>query len=236
MPRSKGKSTPIKPEQDFSEYVQEKDVSTSVEETLNECYSVSKSILSDSQWEHLIQDFVQKLTGHNLLHSNLIEEFLYYLKEEANLESYPPFLVELAHFEWIDFDLKTAEIHFEYDKSGDCLNDIPIISPLAELLIYNYPVHKIEKEISQMKLDETPTYIIAWRDTLGIVRFMTTNDMTARLFEILKENAELTGRQALETIADEIQINDTQELIEHGLNMLNTLHEHQIIIGTSKKN
>ena len=84
------------------------------------------------------------------------QEFLQYLEQERG--EHPedhPFLLELAHYEWLEIALSidTREIDLSnIDQKGDLLEGIPVLNPISMALAYTWPVH----EISPSNLLDTP--------------------------------------------------------------------------------
>ena len=62
----------------------------------------------------------------------------------------PPWLAELAHYEWVELALQIAERRRlpPHDPDGDLLDGVPVLSPLAWPLAYRWPVHRIGPDSS----------------------------------------------------------------------------------------
>ena len=61
---------------------------------------------------------------------------------------------------------------------------------------------------------------------------MQLNATSARLFELLNSDDELTGRTALEQIAAELQHSDPDAVVAMGANILSEWQGRGIILGT----
>ena len=81
---------------------------------------------------------------------------------------------------------------------------MPVISPLAWPLAYDYPVHRIGPDFLPKRPDAQPTHLIVWRNRRDEVRFMEANAVTARLMELMKPRR-ATGRRLLSRIARELK-------------------------------
>jgi len=204
-------------------------------------FPILKSIYLDrddgeDQWTQLVRDFMVSHRCHSPYFLEISEEFLSYLQEERNPQSSDPgFMIELAHYEWVELALDISDEDFNTipaDPNGNLLNDQPVVSPLAWSLAYQYPVHKIGAAYQPSEPPEQPTYLVVHRTRDQQIKFMETNAVTARLLDLLSGDEDFTGEQALAVIAQEMQHPEPQQLIRHGEALLNQLLSAHIILGT----
>lgn len=207
-----------------------------IESFMADSFPVLRSIMGDDQWHALIRDYFASHKAKTPLFPEMPREFLQYLESEREpIASDPRFLLELAHYEWVELALSLAEQHIDQntiDRDGDLLEQQPILSQLAWPLEYQYPVHEIGPEHQPDKPGDTPTYIVVYRDRDDEIRFLTINPVTARLLQLLSEQNKLTGRQLLEQIATEINHPDPETVVQGGLSILKDLQSRQIVLGT----
>jgi len=85
----------------------------------------------------------------------------------------------------------------------DPLAGVPRLSPLAWVLAYQYPVHRIGPSY-RPESAEQPTYLAVYRDRDDKVRFMELNAATARLLERVRDNEDACGADLLEALAAEL--------------------------------
>ncbi|MEX0900408.1 MAG: putative DNA-binding domain-containing protein [Gammaproteobacteria bacterium] len=134
----------------------------------------------------------------------------------------PPWLTELAHYEWIELELQLdpAEIDVDgVDADGDLRMGVPVLSPLARVLAYDWPVHRIGPDYRPETPE--PTTLLVYRDRSDGVRFMETNAMTHALLALLRDNETATG----ETLLRGLAVRDA------ALSLLESLRERDIIAG-----
>ena len=164
-------------------------------------------------------------------------EFLGYLdKERGENPDDPPFLRELAQYEWVDLELAVSlqELTPELaDPNGDLLADTPVVSPLAWTLSYEFPVHRIAPEFQPQAPGTQPTLLIVYRNRLDDVKFMEINAITARLMQLLGEEP-ASGRALLERIAQELRHPDPKAVVGEGASILQLLRERDIVLGTRR--
>jgi Uncharacterized protein conserved in bacteria len=131
-----------------------------IENFLSSNFPVIRKLLDDQQWQALAQDFFANHTCESPYFSEIPEEFIGFLQQErSHLDDFP-FLVELAHYEWVEMALSIA-------KEELVINPLPItdlstkslqVSPLAWPLAYQYPVHKIAPNFLPLTPPESATF------------------------------------------------------------------------------
>jgi hypothetical protein len=206
-----------------------------VEGFLNNSFPVLREIMDDDSWHALARDFFAHHHCHSPLFLEIPREFLTYLDEErGEREGDLPFMRELAHYEWVELALSVAENEDEttVDSGGDLLDGIPVLSSLAWPLSYRYPVHTISPECQPEEPGEQPTYLLVYRDPEDQVGFIELNPVSARLFSLLQQRTDQTGRTLLLQIAGELQHPDPNVVIKGGQTILDEWRQHGIVRGT----
>ena len=204
-----------------------------VEGFLAKGFPVLRAITSDARWNELVGDFFSRHRSASPLFREIPEEFLHYLVEERSEHpDDPPFLAELAHYEWVEMALALSDEEIDgsaIDRDGDLLDGVPVLSPLAWALGYRYPVHRVSPDF----LPETQeaTFLLVYRDRRDDVGFLELNPVTARLVELLREAPASTGRQLLKRVAAEIDHPDPRVVIDAGESLLEDLRQRDVIVG-----
>lgn len=208
-----------------------------IENLLAGTYPVLHRILTQETWHRLIQEFFAVHHSHTPLFPQMPQEFLHYLEvERKNNVQDPPFIRELAHYEWVELALTidNRELKFdEFDRTGDLLQGQPILSSLAWLLAYRFPVHLLSPDYQPAKPPEQPTYIVIYRNAQDEVHFVQLNPLSARLFQKLLET-KAKGQTILEDIARELAHPKPEIIIAGGLQILQEWLERNIILGIKK--
>lgn len=202
---------------------------------LNDMFPVIRSLYDDERWNELARDFFAHHKCHTPYFLEISQEFIEFLQNERDNPNDPPFLLELAHYEWVELALDISEEVIDYngiDHDGDLLEGRPVLSPLAWNLAYNYDVQHIGAEYQPAEPPAQPTNLVVYRDIDDDVRFMEINPVTARLIQIIEVNDNLTGREVMSQIATELQHPDPETVIQGGLGLLQELKQRDIILGT----
>jgi hypothetical protein len=206
-----------------------------VEGFLSNSFPVLRKLFADEAWHRMARDFYSRHQCHSPLFLEIPHEFLSYLEHERGEQpADPPFLRELAHYEWVELALSVAESTPPegVDQHGDLLDQFPVVSPLAWPLSYRYPVHRISPDFQPQAPGEQPTYLLVYRDADDEVGFLELNPVTARLFSLLQEGRVSSGRQALELIAAELQHPDPGAVVQGGHAILEEWRKRDIVLGT----
>jgi hypothetical protein len=146
-----------------------------------------------------------------------------------------PFLDELAHYEWVELALAVDEHELAAvaaDPSGDLLDGVPVLSPLAWPLAYRFPVHRLGPGHQPSAPPDEPSFYIARRDRRDEVGVIQVNAATLRLVERLQQDPELTGRTHLEALADELPQLERETVLSGGLAALREMLEADVVLGT----
>jgi hypothetical protein len=199
-------------------------------------FPVLRKLYSNDDWAQLIRDFYIEHRARTPLFPELAREFLQYLQEQrSDREEDPPFILELAHYEWVELALSMDEQELDdidADPDGDLMNGVPVLSPLAWALSYQFPVHRISPSYQPEQAPEEATHLLVYRNRADEVKFMQLNVVSALLMQFLKDEQPLTGHDLLKKIAGEMNHPNPDVVIEGGLKLLEDLRDREVILGT----
>jgi len=207
-----------------------------VEDFIANTYPVLKSITAEDEWQKMIRDYFSHHLSHTPLFPEMPREFLKYLETERNNPDDPPFINELAHYEWIELALLTSDLDRDInwenvDKEGDLLNSQPVMSPLAWPLTYKYPVQQINADFIPEEPSAQPVYLLVYRDDKDKVHFMELNPITALLIQLLNEDNALTTKQMLEVIVEQLKHPNPDVVFKGGYQIIQDLKNRGVILG-----
>lgn len=197
-------------------------------------FPVIRTLYDEAAWQRLVRDFFREHLCHTPLFPEFGREFLRFLESrQAQGRDDPPFLLELAHYEWAELALGLDENEIAavpHDPTGDPLCGVPVISPLACVLAYRYPVHRIAPDFRPTQPSTEPTVLLLVRGRDDEVRFHEINALTAVLIERLRQNDAHSGTEVLDALLAERE--DGAALRPAGLRLLTELTRHEAILGT----
>jgi uncharacterized protein len=204
---------------------------------LGRSFPVVRKVLGDARWEEMIRDWLIRHRARTPSFLELPQEFLAYLEEaRKDFAVDPPFLAELAHYEWVELALSIDEREPELpgvDPAGDLLEGRPALSPLAWPLAYTWPVHRISPDFQPQLPPPSPTRLVVYRDRRDRVGFLEINLVTARLLELLDADAPVqqSGRDCLLQIAAELGHPDAGIVVAGGATILKDLRARDVLLG-----
>lgn len=207
-----------------------------VRDLLASTFPVCRAILGEEPWSGLVRRFYAGHKAHTPYFLELPREFVEWLGAAGEQSAgEPPFLAELAHYEWVELALSIADLEDPMagiDPAGDLLEGRPVLSPLAWPLAYRWPVHRISREFQPVEPPPVATFVVVHRNPSGQVGFLQVDAPTTRLLVLIEAGRAASGAELLREVAAEMPGADAAQLFERGAGMLAHLHERGIVPGT----
>jgi hypothetical protein len=201
-------------------------------------FPVIRRLLPDARWRALVRAFMAGWQSHTPLFTEIGREFHRFLAARQEQDAAdPPWLAELAHYEWVELALAIDEARIEdavHDPDGDVVDGIPVTSPLAWPLAYRFPVHRIREDFQPDAAPEQPTFLIVVRNRADEVAFMAANALTVRLLQDVKANPARTGLECLQALADAVDPTAREALVTAGAQTLRGLKARDVLLGTRR--
>lgn len=205
---------------------------------LGSTFPVIKKLHKPDKFRSLIRAFMVQHEAQTPYFLEVPQEFLTFLQREYELQDDDfPFLIELAHYEWVELALSVSEAvndTTKVDPDGDLLQGIPVRSVLAWTYAYQYPVHRISEDYQPTEPGEALTFLVVCRKANDDMDFLELNPVTARLLELIEANEQHSGRELLLKLADEINYPDVEALLQHGAEAMQQMRQTEILLGTRK--
>lgn len=214
-----------------------------IESFISGGFPILRSLFNDDDWHGLIRDFIASHYCQTPYFLKITEEFIGWLQQgRVSQPDDLPFIVELAHYEWVELALDVADVEPDWsqiDPNGDLLENAPVVSPTAWSLAYQWPVHLIGSGNIPTEAPAEPTYLVVYRNREDQVKFMQSNAATARLLALVQGDPAsatetFTGAQALAQIASEMGHPEPEQLLSAGRDILDNLHGMGVVLGTLK--
>ena len=208
---------------------------------LSNMFPVLKKLHTPEAWAAIIRQFmiVHRATTPYFL--QIPREFLAFLQDGYEMtEDDFPFLLELAHYEYIELALSISEAENDMqgiDPEADLLSNIPVKSELAWALAYQYPVHRISADFQPQEPGDVPTYLAVYRGTDDKVGFLELNPVTAGLLDAIDNNVDaLSGEALLRKLATQANYPDVDAFVNHGAAALEEMRQLNILTGARPSN
>lgn len=194
------------------------------------CFPVMRQVLGARRWLRLVRAFFSEARCRTPYFREIPREFLDWLMAANALPvAVPPWLRELAHYEWVELALDVMDVASPpHDSAGDLLDGVPVLAPALMNLAYAWPVQRIGPDWRPRK--PVATHLLVFRDAEDRVQFVALNPVSARLVALLQAGA--TGRAACRAIAAELGHAQPDAVATHGARVLADLHALGAILGT----
>ena len=207
-----------------------------VESFLRLGFPVLHRLLPAARWQALARAFLVQHRCQSPYFRDISREFVTFLASDAFQPATddPPFLCELAHYEWMELVLDTSEASLPesgFHPGGDLLVGAPVLSPLVCVLSYHWPVHRIGPAYQPQAPLPQPVWLLVYRDAEDRVRFMEINAVTARLLALMQAQPLHSGKRLLTALAGELG-QPPDGVLRHGAGLLDGLRQRGILLGT----
>ncbi|MFL9010661.1 putative DNA-binding domain-containing protein, partial [Pseudomonas sp. QLc11A] len=174
---------------------------------LSGTFPVLVKVLGDEHWRSLVRIFLRDYRARTPKFGEIAQEFVEFLASEPLAladGSWPPFMVELAHYEWVEMALQQSDAEPVAAGDATLLLDRPLqVSPLAWPLAYAWPVQRVGPDYQPDVLPAQPTLLLVRRAEDWGVKFSELSPLAWRLLLLVGEYPELTGLELLQGLAVE---------------------------------
>ena len=209
---------------------------SNVSSLLSDFFPVIHRILSVAQWNKMVRDFFIAYQSQTPYFIQLAGEFVEYLCQRQIADDLPDFLIELAHYEWMELALFTHPADSPLASvDEDTLGEVPLsLTPLARPLAYQYPVHQISAYFQPTKPAEQAIHLLVIRDASESVRFFELQPMSYQLLQQIHENPGTIANVWLANLARDSKIEDSVKItqfVTNGTALLKSFNQHRIFIS-----
>lgn len=227
---------------------------------INQCFPVCQTVMTAEQWKTLTLKFFQQgeLTSPYFTEINKhFVDFLYELTEENKLAlNVPNYMPDLAHYEWVELmlDIYPNENvgNVLYSHEGKSI----VLNPDMQNLHYPWAVHHISANTKPT--EQTDTFLLVYRTPEHKIAFMETNALTHLLMDFMQQNSsaentvnatdkdtdDSADKQKSDTAmfanvtalltaffeSMEINVEDQPNMLGFGKDLLNQLHEKNVLL------
>lgn len=193
-------------------------------------FPVTRRTLGDADWQALLRCFLRMHRSQTPLFTRLGLEFVEFLQSSPEHAPTPPWLAELAHYEWAELGLQLSDaIPTEHAPGADLLEDMPRLSPLAWPLAYRWPVHRLGPDYQPETPPDVPTLLLLCRDRDGRVQFSLLSPLLYRLLERVAGSGQASGRTLLRALAQEAGQADSDAFLVQAMPILQRLHADGVL-------
>lgn len=205
-----------------------------VEDCMAHAFPVLRSVMADASWHAMIGDYFSEHRAQSPLFPRMAQEFLGYLATRDPDPKWPPFLLELAQYEWLEADVlfdPRAIAEVGIDAEVDVLDGCVVPNPVLRAAVYRFPVHRISRAYQPREVPAVPTYLVVFRRRDDSAGLLELNVVAARLLELILAEDGRPARALLEAIRAELKHSQAAAVIAGGRDILQTFLDCDIVLG-----
>ena len=142
------------------------------------------------------------------------------------------FMLELAHYEWVELDVSIAhEDEQEKKLQTTALTSSALyLSKTARNLSYQFPVQNISNRFKPKEPSPQPNYFVVYRDEDDDVQFLAMNAMTALLLSIIEASEGATFDNVCQQVLAHAPQFNAEQITQGALVTLNAMVERGVIV------
>lgn len=206
-----------------------------LEQHLANGFPVIRRITPDEQWKGFVRAFMVHHRCQTPLFPEIGKEFAHFLIAEWDDPDCPPFLGELACYEYLEVAIALSEddpapAPVARDIDSDILDGRLRLSTSARVVQYRFPVHRIGPAYQPESVPGTPTYLLVYRAPDDHVRFMELNTMSYSLLELLRITRDQPVRAVLMVLAESFGHPDAEKVVRSGAALLQDLRMRAAVV------
>ncbi|MCU1761933.1 putative DNA-binding domain-containing protein [Pseudomonas sp. 14P_8.1_Bac3] len=200
---------------------------------LSGTFPVLIKVLGDARWRSLVRIFLRDYRARTPKFGEIAQEFVEFLASQPralNDGPWPPFMVELAHYEWVEMALQQSEAEPLPATDVGMLLERPLqVSALAWPLAYAWPVQLVGPDYQPEAPPAQPTLLLVRRSEDWSVKFSELSPLAWRLLQRIGEFPGLNGRQQLEGLAVEAGAAGSQDFMDSGAALLRQMQGEGVV-------
>lgn len=214
-------------------------VYANVEGLMADNYPRIRGVMSDNDWHAMIRDYIVRHRSDASAFVDVPKEFLIYLEDERNAPADPPFLCELAHFDWLETRVGADPCKLQkelqrLDRDGDLLSGVLVLNPTLQLVTYRFSVHVVDADFQPLRAPTKATRIAAFRAPDNLYAFLDLNDAAAKLLQVLLDGHARSGRALLSIAMQQLAGHSEAKLLEAGQAILERMRTRGAILGVRR--
>lgn len=199
---------------------------------LSSGFPVLESLYTEQQWLALARQFFAEHECRSPYFIDISKEFVEYLSNEYEAKEIdPPFLQELAHYEWLELAIsvkKQTELMSFWDGSSDFTSIA--VSEVATLVSYQFPVHQISPDFQPKEAGE-PVYIVVYRDQQENVKFTLVNAVSAHLLTLIQQTPFVSPDDLVDAMSEAMPQLPREQIFQGTQDTIKQMLGQQILVA-----
>jgi len=194
-----------------------------------------QEVLPAAHWASLVRDYLVRHSATTPVFARLPTEFLVFLEHERQAPADPPYLYELAHFDWLENFVATDEREIptaEANPQGDLLYGTIVVNPVHTVQTYRFPVHVYNADFHPDVPPPQASHLVAFREPGDQYGVLDLNAVSYELFLSVRDDSAHTAHEILTGMAARFRSGSVAAVIHGGLDILTRMLRRGLILGT----
>lgn len=159
---------------------------------VSNAFPVLKSLYAEQDWLKLVQTFFVNHDCKTPIFIEIAQEFLLFLQTQYQVtEQDPPFMLELAHYEWLELVVAVAQDDPNQQLIETGWQEITqiklCVSTTAQIAQYAFDVQHISPSHQPSEPSDKPQFFCIYRDAEEEVVFLQLNPLTAQVLAYMAQ-------------------------------------------------
>ena len=205
------------------------EMAANLNELLMPAFAITRAVLGEDLWQHTLRLFLHDAPTHSPWATAVQEAYVKFLGHNTLVQHLPPWLEDLAHYEWLQCAVAAADVTWPaHDPHGDLRTGVVVLNPSHVEVMYDWPVQRIN--LTHKPFEMQPTYLSIVRDMRDKVRVVESSRFRRHLVDMLRQGQ--TGAQAFTALAQWLEHPDVDTFIQEGMPVLKQLQREGVVLGT----
>ncbi|MCE9678651.1 putative DNA-binding domain-containing protein [Shewanella sp. AS1] len=157
-------------------------------------FPVLRSLYHERDWLALVQDFFVKHDCSSPIFLDIAQEFLLFLQDEYQPgPGDPDFMLELAHYEWLELVVATEQDDpLQQVITLEQIDSVKLVlSASAKVAQYRYEVQRISPEYRPEIPSHEPQFFCIYRDAEDEVCFLQLQALSAQVLGYISQQGQV---------------------------------------------
>ena len=197
-------------------------------------FPVLCSLYEEETWQALVQRFFATHDCQTPIFIEIAQEFLLFLQNEYQMsEQDPAFMLELAHYEWLELVVATAPDDRQSQRlDAKSIEARPLaLSLAARVAQYHFEVQRISPDYRPEVPSEQPNFFCLYRDKSDEVCFLQLNPLAAQVLAYIGQQDGVGFMALCDWLTQLYQQMPRQQIVEGCRQLLADMAERGIVVA-----
>ncbi|MCG9721586.1 putative DNA-binding domain-containing protein [Shewanella sp. Isolate7] len=197
-------------------------------------FPVLCSLYEEEIWQALVQRFFATHDCQTPIFIEIAQEFLLFLQNEYQMnEQDPAFMLELAHYEWLELVVATAPDDRQSQRlDAQSIEARPLaLSLAARVAQYHFEVQRISPDYRPEVPIEQPNFFCLYRDSSDEVCFLQLNPLAAQVLAYIGQQDGVGFTALCDWLTQLYQQMPRQQIVEGCRQLLADMAERGIVVA-----